>query len=169
MARELAAAGYDVLAIDPVAPDGPIFRRTTVEELDEAETFAAVVSSRTLHHVHDLGAGLDKIARLAPLLVLDEFVWDRLDEATARWYEQQRVDADAPPVSEWEERHGDLHGFATLREALARRFTERHFAWSPYLYRYLHRPELEPVEAALIEAGAIRALGFRYVGESRRD
>jgi hypothetical protein len=29
----------------------------------------------------------------------------------------------------------------------------------------LGRPELEPEEARLIEAGEIRALGFEYVGE----
>ena len=35
LARALDAAGHRVLAIDPVAPDGPIFRRVTLEALDE--------------------------------------------------------------------------------------------------------------------------------------
>jgi SAM-dependent methyltransferase len=168
LARSLAAAGYDVLAIDPVAPTGEIFERTTIEKLEDRGSFDAVVASRSLHHVHDLDGVLAKIAGLAPVLVLDEFVWDRLDEPTARWYEEQRRPGDAPPVGEWRARHSHLHGFAALRDALARHLDEREFSWVPYLYRYFHRPELERLEARLIGTGDIRALGFRYVG-TRRD
>jgi SAM-dependent methyltransferase len=169
LARALDAAGYGVLAIDPVAPEGPIFKRTTLEELEEPGTFDAVVASRSLHHVADLDAALQRIAELAPLLVLDEFAWDRLDEPTARWYEEQRLlrGADVPPVSVWNERHSHLYGYDGLTEALRRRFVERFFAETPYLYRYMHRPELERVERAAIETGAIQALGFRYVGVPR--
>jgi len=93
MALELAAAGYDVLAIDPVAPEGAIFRRTTLEELDDPGPFAAVVASRSLHHVEDLDLALDRIAALlAPdgVLLLDEFAPDRVDDATTDWYYGQR-------------------------------------------------------------------------------
>jgi SAM-dependent methyltransferase len=167
LARALDAAGYAVLAIDPHAPDGPIFRRTTIEALDETG-FDAVVASRSLHHVDDLDLVLAKLAGLAPLLVLDEFVWDRMDEATARWYEEQRLaGADVPPIDEWKRRHGHLHGFDALRRALTRQFVERRFEWVPYIHRYGHRPGLEPLERELIEAGTIRALGFRFVGVPR--
>jgi SAM-dependent methyltransferase len=171
LARALAAAGYAVLAIDPVAPEGEIFERRTIEDLRDPGPFAAVVASRALHHVDDLDAVLGKIARLAPLLVLNEFAWDRLDEATARWYEEQRQRSDRPPppVAEWRRRHGHLHGFEALRAALGRHFVEREFGFVPYLSRYMHVPELEPVEARLIEAGEICALGFRYVGLAARD
>jgi SAM-dependent methyltransferase len=170
LARALAEVGHDVLAVDPVAPDGAIFRRTTIEALDDPGPFDAVVESRALHHVGDLDAVVEKLARLTPLIVLDEFAWDRLDEPTARWYEEQRrAGGDVPPIAEWKRRHGDLHGFDTMRAAFARRFAERHFSWTPYLFRYLHRPELAAVESALIRSGAIRALGFRYVGVSTRD
>jgi SAM-dependent methyltransferase len=169
LARALSAAGHDLLAIDPVAPQGPIFRRTTIEELVDPGPFAAVVASRSLHHVHDLDAVLAKLARLAPLLVLNEFAWDRLDEPTARWYEEYRAHSakPPPPASEWRMRHSDLHGFDTLRAALARRFLEQEFSFVPYLSRYLHLPELEAAEAELIAAGRINALGFRYVGVVR--
>ena len=33
---DLAAAGYDVLGVDPDAPDGPAFRRARFQEVDEA-------------------------------------------------------------------------------------------------------------------------------------
>lgn len=170
LARALAAAGYDILAIDPVAPEGEIFQRTTIEELRDPGPFAAVVASRSLHHVDDLDAVLEKVARLAPLLVLNEFAWDRLDGRTARWYEEHRSRSEdpPPPVSEWRRKHGDLHGFAALRAALGRRFVERQFAWVPYLYRYLHLPELESREAELIAQGELQAVGFRFVGV-RRD
>jgi SAM-dependent methyltransferase len=171
LARALDAAGYRVLAIDPAAPAGDIFERTTIEDLrEDARPFDAVVASRSLHHVVDLDAVLAKITRLAPLLVVEEFAWDRLDDATARWYDEQRTRSPNPPPasSEWRSRHADLHGFDALRAGLARHFAERSFALVPYLYRYLHVPELEPVEAELIADGGIQALAFRFVGV-RRD
>ena len=61
----------------------PIFRQTTIEELDEPGPFDAVVASFSLHHVHDLDAVLDQLrGLLAPegVLILDEFGWDLLDE-----------------------------------------------------------------------------------------
>jgi SAM-dependent methyltransferase len=169
LARALDAARYEVLAIDPVAPKGEIFRRTTIEELDDPGRFDAVVSSRALHHVDDLDAVLAKIGGLAPLLVLDEFTWDRFDEPTARWYDDQRGRSPnpPPPAAEWHSRHAHLHGDSALRAALERHFVEQTFARVPYFYRYLHVPELEPREAELIEAGEIQALAFRFVGTPR--
>jgi SAM-dependent methyltransferase len=169
LARALDAAGYEVLAIDPAAPAGKIFERTTIEELADRGRFDAVVASRSLHHVDDLDVALARIARIAPRFVLDEFAWDRLDEATARWYDAQRARSDdpPPPSSEWRARHEGLWGFEALRAALARHFVERTFSLVPYLHRYLHLPELEAREAELIAAGEIQALAFRYVGEPR--
>jgi hypothetical protein len=54
-----------------------------------------------------------------------------------------------------------------MRRALDRRFTTRFFAWAPYLYGYLGRVTTEPRERRLIEAGKIRPVGFRYVGQRR--
>jgi hypothetical protein len=51
-----------------------------------------------------------------------------------------------------------------MREALDRHFTERFFGWMPYLYGELTNVE-EEQERALVETGAIQAMGFRYVGE----
>ena len=85
-ALALAASGHEVTAIDPVAPDGPIFERVTLEEFARSDPFDAVVASRSLHHVPDLALAVDKIAQLAPLLIVEEFAWDRLDERTAAWY-----------------------------------------------------------------------------------
>ena len=179
LARTLAAEGYEVTAIDPEAPEGFLFRRVTIDEFEEPGPFDAVVASRSLHHVEDLGGGLDKIAALlrpGGVVVVDEFAWDRLDEATSDWYYGQlRARAAAgqhegiPPSleacrEEWKREHSDLHGFDALRRELGRRFEERYFAWAPYLYRYLGSATAAGLEQALIDAGAIQPVGFRYVG-----
>ena len=61
LARTMDGAGYEVVAIDPAAPDGEIFRRIKLDELDPAERFDAVVAAFSLHHVIDLSVGLDRI------------------------------------------------------------------------------------------------------------
>ena len=89
VAPALAGAGHSVLAIDPEAPEGPLYRRVTLEELDHPGPFDAVVCGRVLHHVRPLGSALDKLAALAPLLVVDEFAWNQIDEPTQAWYERR--------------------------------------------------------------------------------
>jgi SAM-dependent methyltransferase len=117
LARALTAEGYDVVAIDPEAPEGPIFRRTTIEDFQDAGSFDAVVASLALHHVEDLGGALDKlVGMLRGPLILNEHAWDRLD----------------PMTPEWEEEHAGLHGYAAMRAELDPRFEERFFEWRPY-------------------------------------
>jgi len=177
IAPALAHSGHDVLAIDPEAPDGPLYRRIKLEELDDPGPFDAVVASRVLHHVQPLGPALDKLARLAPLLLLDEFAWNHMDEPTTDWYESQHrllVAAGHPPkgppdLAEWRSRHAGLHPYETLRGELDARFDTELFEWRPYLYRWLDGPASEALEASLIDAGAIRPIGFRYVGRIRSN
>ena len=174
LARLLAAAGYEIVAVDPVAPEGRIFRRTTIEDFDEPGPFDAVLAARSLHHVRELEPVLDKLAALAPLLVLDEFAWDRLDAATADWYERQRRalaaagHEGAPALRDWEAEHEGLHGYETLRRELDARYGEVAFEWRPYLYRYLGGVSTEALEETLVETGAIQGLGFRYAGTVRK-
>ncbi|HEX2433644.1 MAG TPA: class I SAM-dependent methyltransferase, partial [Gaiellaceae bacterium] len=117
LARALARKGYEVVAIDPEAPDGPIFRRTTIEEFQEDGSFDAVVASLALHHVEDLGGVLAKlVGMLRGPLILNEHAWDRLE----------------PMTPEWEEEHAGLHGYEAMRTELDERFEERFFEWRPY-------------------------------------
>lgn len=170
LALRLVESGHDVTALDPAAPEGPIFERITLEEFMAARPFDAVVASRSLHHVRDLDLALGKIAELAPLLIVEEFAWDRLDERTAAWY---AAHLDGPPKSirqcldENEEEHAGLHGFETLRTGLDRYFRERVFIWEPYLHRYSEVRASEQSERKLIDAGSINAVAFRYVGARR--
>jgi SAM-dependent methyltransferase len=165
LARALAADGYDVVAVDPNAPEGAIFRQTTLEELGDEGPFDAAVASLSLHHVHDLGVALDKLRSLlrpgAPFLVR-EFAWDLVDEPTARWDYARRGRAGG--LAEWRAEHDDLHGFEALRSALDERFDKRSFEWTPYLAEYQGTDAHEAEERRLIQAGEIRAVGFVYVG-----
>lgn len=181
LALELSAAGLDVLAIDPVAPEGPIFRRTTLEELDDPGPFDAVVASRSLHHVHELGGALDRIAALLRpdgLLLLDEFACERLDEPTADWYYGQlralgaaRGDHVPPSLAalrdEWEAEHEGLHGSDVLLPALAQRFEERSLEWEPYLWRYVDGVTTRDLERTLVHVGVIQPVGYRWAGVAR--
>jgi SAM-dependent methyltransferase len=178
----LDAGGYDVTGIDPMAPMGPRFRRLLLEDLDADDgPFDAVVASRSLHHVGDLDLALDRVRELLAeggVFVLDEFAWDRLDLRTADWFWRQRRTLaaahghDDPPAtldaccSEWSDEHVGLHGYAAMRAALDARFEERLFEWTPYLYRLLGSPVAAELEDGLIAAGAIQAIGFRWVGEA---
>ena len=174
VAPALAAAGHEVLAIDPEAPEGPLYRQVALEELDDPGPFNAVVAGRVLHHVHPLGPALDKLAALAPLLVLDEFAWNHMDERTVAWYEHRHRELRAvgsepkgpPDLADWRAEHDDLHTYETLRAEIDARYDERHFEWRPYLYRWFDDPS-EELERALIADGTIRPIGFRYVGERR--
>lgn len=177
----LAVAGYDALGIDPVAPQADNFRRLKLEDLDETERFDGVVAAYSLHHITDLDAAFDRIAGLLPaggVLVVAEFGWDRLDDATLDWlYGQRRALAAAghgeAPASkdelqrEWDAKHLGLHGFDALREGLDARFDEQEFQWEPYLHRALAGVATTVLEQALIDSGAIQALGFRYAGVVR--
>ena len=195
LARALARAGHCVTAIDPRAPEGPIFRSVGIEEFSDAEPFDHVVASLSLHHVEDLGRALDKVvALLRPggTLVVVEFAWDRIDEATAEWA-LGRLPANPPSGKpSWLERccqgracggegeghdHEDhtgahfagwaeqgLHDSGRMRAELESRFVEHHFEWVPYLYPELDVATSEADERAAIDAGVINATGFRYVG-----
>jgi SAM-dependent methyltransferase len=175
LATALSVAGWDVLAIDPMAPPGDIFRRLLLEELDVEEgPFDAVVAVLSLHHIRELDAGLDRIRSLlrpGGLLAVEEFAWDLVDEATLDWLlEQRRAHGHGGPgtraelAAEWEAEHLGLHGYEAMRRELDARFEERAFSREPHLHREVGGREAEVLERAMIDAGTIRALGFRWVG-----
>src|SRR5256885_15973206 len=50
LARALKRSGYDVVAVDPRAPKGPIFRQSRIEDFDEPRRFDVAVAGLALHH-----------------------------------------------------------------------------------------------------------------------
>jgi SAM-dependent methyltransferase len=179
----LAVAGYEILGIDPAAPTGDLFRRLMLEDLDDPGPYDGVLAAFSLHHIRDLDAALGKIVSLlAPggVFVVDEFAWDLLDGRTLDWLHGQRGAlaaagrGEAPGSSDelradWEAEHLGLHGEQALRSALAARFEERAFVRTPFLHRLLGGVSTEVLEQALVDAGAIKALGFRWAGRPRGD
>ena len=178
----LAVAGYDVLGIDPLAPQGDLFRRVRLEDLDDDEGgFDAVVAVRSLHPIRDLAHALDRVAALlrpGAVLVIDEIGWDLMDEPTLDWlYGQRRAlgaagHGEAPASSdevraEWESTHLGIHGYQALRRELDARFEELGFVRTPFLHQVLGGVATEVLEQALIDAGAIQPLGFRWAGVAR--
>lgn len=172
LALFLSEKGYEVLAIDPRAPQGPIFRQTTLEELADPGPFDAAVAARVLHHVNPLAPALEKLARLAPLLVLDEFAPERLVPPVDDWYHGQRrliaaagLEPGGPDnLDEWRAKHADLHSSSAVLAAARAHFGEHLLEWEPYLHRWLNGAVTEPLERALVDAGALPALGYRWVG-----
>ena len=176
----LAIAGHDVVGIDPVAPEGDLFRRLTLDDLDESERYDAVVAAYSLHHIRDLDVALGKIAThldAGGVLVVDEFAWDLLDEPTLDWFWGQRralaaagnEPAPAGPEelrAEWDADHLGLHGYESLRRALDERFEELVFVRVPYLHRLLGDVSTAVLEQELVDAETIRPLGFRYAGRA---
>jgi hypothetical protein len=170
----LVAAGYDVLAVDPRAPEGPNYRRIRLEEL-EPEPFDAVVAGRVLHHVTPLERALAQLAGLAPLLLADEFAFDRIGATAQQWYERHFRDACSagrhphgpPDLDEWRTRHADLHSSETLLAAVSGVYETEELEWRPYLYHWLGE-ETEPRERAAIEAGELPAIGYRFAARVGR-
>ena len=183
LTRALIDLGYDARGIDPRAPEGPAFEQIPLEQLEVDQPYDAAVAVVSLHHLHDLRLAVERLAgALAPggLLVIDEFDRARLDPATTAWLWRQRQAlaavglGHAPGHATAEEHHAALvDGLAeiftwdTVREALAARFDERSSERVGYLYRYETHPALQPLEQAMIDAGAVAATGVRYVGLRR--
>ena len=180
LALALESAGYEVTAIDPAAPDGPIFRRIKLEELEDDARFDAVVARGVFHHMGEsLEPNLDRVARALEgggPFVLDEFGPDRLDDVTAAWYEGQRLilaaagrSSDRPSAEQWAQHHVSVTPSDVLLSAVRSRFEERFSEDVPYLWRYLDGIASAELEESLVSMGAITALGFRFVGMPKRN
>lgn len=136
----LVAAGYDAIGVDPRAPAGEPYLQVDFRGLDGE--FDAAVAGRVIHHLHPLDESLDKLASLAPLLVVDEFAWDLIDPELQAWYEAAHrlvpEPAGPPSLDEWRARHADeLHPHGPVLDALRARYDERVLEWHPYFPRWL--------------------------------
>jgi hypothetical protein len=169
----LAARGYDVVGVDPHAPEGERFRQAEFQEIDGE--WDAAVAGRVLHHVNPLAEGIAHLASLAPLLVVDEFASNRIDPSAQDWYEAQHrmlrasgADPYGPPsLDEWRVRHPGLHSDTVLLAALRSHYDELVFERIPYLHRWLEGPSSEALEQGLVDAGAFDFIGFHWAGRRR--
>jgi SAM-dependent methyltransferase len=185
----LRAGGYDAIGIDRNAPAGPEFRQDDFERTPLAEPAHAIIASRSLHHVGDVGEVLDRVAAsLAPggLAIVAEWAWERLDERSARWCFDRLGAAEGDDAGWLRRRHADWlasgerwdayfaawasgHGLqraAHIIDALDQRFERVLCERGPYFHAELEGLA-EQDELAAIAAGELNATGIRYVGALR--
>ena len=165
LAAAVAAAGYDVVAIDP-AGGPPHVRQVALHELDEPDgSFAAAVAVVSLHHVEPLAESCARLAALlapgAPLVV-DEFDVTAYDEAAARWW-LDRGDHDHDPATLVGDLREHLHPVARIRAELEPFFAVGEPVRGAYLYRWDIGERWRHDEEQAIADGAIPATGARFI------
>jgi SAM-dependent methyltransferase len=183
----LQDGGYDVVGVDPEAPEGPAYQQIEFEQYKPPQPVECVVASTSLHHVADLDVVLDRVAAtLVPggTLVVVEWAWERFDQATARWCFDRLPAATPSTEPGWLQRHRDqwmgsgqpwetvvgawaqtegLHTGQEIVRGLDARFDRQLYVDGPYFFADLDGVG-EADEQRAIDAGLIQATGFRYVG-----
>jgi SAM-dependent methyltransferase len=176
---------FQAIGIDPGAPEGPDYRRTTFEQYRPSRPAEAVVACTSLHHVTDLDTTLDGISKaLAPdgVLVVVEWAWERLDEPTLQWcFARLARDPEEPswlhtqrdecraagqPWAAFQQQWADqehMHLSETILRRLADHFEPSLQRRGPYLFHDLdNTPEAD--EQAAIDTGLIQATRADFVG-----
>jgi 2-polyprenyl-3-methyl-5-hydroxy-6-metoxy-1,4-benzoquinol methylase len=174
LAATLAQAGYDVVAIDPAAQAANVVPVALLELREDGGSFDAAVAVLSLHHVRPLEAScrrLGALVRPGGLLVVDEFDVERLDEAAAGWWLEQRAALGRGHAHEAAhmvaEMRKELHPLRRLHDELSRFFALGMPVRGAYLHRWDLDPALRGAEEELIAAGRLPALGVRLVGTRR--
>jgi 2-polyprenyl-3-methyl-5-hydroxy-6-metoxy-1,4-benzoquinol methylase len=184
---QLRRSGYEVVGVDPEAPDEADYRRSTFEHVDLEGRFDAVVASTSLHHVADPAEVIGHASRMlagSGTVVVIEWEWESFDEPTARWcFARLGPDEDAgwlhrlrdewatsgqaweAYLRAWVEQER-IHSSAALLRLLDRTFDRQHLSHEAYVFPDLAGTSEED-ELAAIEAGKIRATRVDYVGRVR--
>jgi SAM-dependent methyltransferase len=170
LARILAGAGYDVVAIDP-AGEGDVLPVALLDFDAPPASFDAVLAVVSLHHVEPFEpscARLASLVRPGGVLVVDEFDVARFDEASAAWlvdrWRDTGRDAGRPPAEIVAHYRAHLHPLDAIRAGLGEWFDLGPVTHASYLYRWYLGEELRAAEEALIADGSLPALGARFVG-----
>lgn len=163
LARALVTSGHDVFAIDRSERCVRLTEEQGVSALradwPEVECAAAdvVLFTRSLHHLHDLDAALDRalaLLRPAGRVMAEDYDVTGLDPRGAAWLYARleplrragrlvsaddgfgaRLLANGGDAEAALDQH-DLHSGATMEAALRQRFREVTTTPSPYFYRY---------------------------------
>lgn len=172
VAHALDADGHRVVALDVDADRIAEARRRGVEAhhrdfLEWAEgNFDAIYFGRSFHHVFPLDAAIARAKKLLAdggTLLLEDFAWEAVDEATAEWLADRLrllapflpidhgwAGADHAPLETWTHAHAHhppLHRGEAMIAGLKTNFRDVHVEAAPYLYRYFG--ELVPQNEAL--------------------
>jgi SAM-dependent methyltransferase len=170
LARELADAGYSVLAIDPESTSDDVLPIPLAELAEPLSSFDAAVAVVSLHHVNPLEtscARLAEVLRPGAPLVIDEFDVASFDERAAAWLLEQRRALGSPEdrtaMELVAELRAELHPLSAISAALARDFDLGPWRRGSYLYRWDLDGALRTVEEQMIDEGALPAVGARLV------
>ena len=173
LARLLAGAGYDVVAIDP-AGEGDVRPVALLDVGEPRGSFDAAVAVVSLHHVEPLEPScrrLAEVVRPAGTLVVDEFDVERFDEAAATWlldrWRESGRERDKRPREMVDELHAELHPLPAIVDALSPWFEFGPITRCSYLYRWHLAEGFRPDEEALIVEGRLPEVGARIVGTRR--
>ncbi|WP_082373523.1 bifunctional 2-polyprenyl-6-hydroxyphenol methylase/3-demethylubiquinol 3-O-methyltransferase UbiG [Nocardia sp. NRRL S-836] len=139
LAAALAELGHDVTGVDRNAEMAAAARERGVDVLhadllDVSGEYDVVLFTRSLHHAEDLDALLTHaVTLLAPggRLVVEEFGWERVDQAAAEFVLDSGallraagvLDTETPAtdlLGAWVERHEHLHRGSAMLAALGR-------------------------------------------------
>ncbi|HWM11002.1 MAG TPA: methyltransferase domain-containing protein [Solirubrobacteraceae bacterium] len=166
LAAALAAAGYDIVAIDP-AGHVPSVQNVHLHELEAPDaSFDAALAVVSLHHVEPLDVSCERLGALVRpggALVIDELDIERYDERAIAWW-IARHGSDKSPADLLAMLEHHLHPIARIRAALAPWFALGEPVPGPYLYRWELPPGLRAAEEDAIAAGRIPAVGVRLMG-----
>lgn len=163
VAAELSRAGFHVVALDEdresvaAALGRGVDARIASWPAQLQETsFDAVAFTRSIHHIPDLPAALERAAGLLPargILAIEDFDYRDADPRLIRWA-ASRIDAVRPlldpesfamrlaladdPLAVWRGDHDEhLHGFAAIEAEVGLRFEIVELTQAPYVFRYL--------------------------------
>ncbi|MEO7397448.1 MAG: class I SAM-dependent methyltransferase [Ilumatobacteraceae bacterium] len=191
LTARLAAAGMDVLGVDPNATEDARVRAIKVEDLD-AEPFDVVFASVSLHHLDDAArtsAALRRLTKRGTIALVREFDKTVLDEPTLRWWFHQlhaeRATTKWSPDHADETEHDNLAGDFDEFVIGWRRTMDHHVhAWAivarfledagfdtqqlrnePYLFRWGLPEAVRPLEQQLINDARIKPVGVRWHGQ----
>lgn len=189
LAAALTRAGHAVTAIDAHPDAVRTARAAGVPAVHadilayEDEPFDGVLFTRSLHHVHPLGAAMERArALLKPggWLILEEFAYARMDRATARWFydalellvaagrmelPDKWHEPHADPLERWRRWHAftpPLHTDVQMQRAAAKHFEVVRSERVHYLYRYATE-RLERTAAGLAAAKHLWEREARHV------
>ena len=174
LAADLAAAGYEVIAVDP-AGEAANVEPVALLDLDERPAgFGAAVAVVSLHHVEPLEPSCEHLARLVRpggALVVDEFDVSAFDERAAGWlsahWRELGREAHDHPAEMVADLREHLHTIDAIRAALAPAFELTPTRHGSYLHRWNLAPELQAAEEDAIADGRIPAVGVRFTGVRR--
>ncbi|HWL97816.1 MAG TPA: class I SAM-dependent methyltransferase [Nocardioidaceae bacterium] len=154
----LELAGYDVVGVDPDAPDGDAFVRSEFEQYDVGRPLDAVVACTSLHHVRDLDEVLDLVRgslTAGGTFVVVEWAHERFDDATAQWCFDRLPDSDSDALPRAAHRHVSHRGHDDEHEHRQGSWLGRHRAewaesgltWSEYRQGWTEAEGLHTGEA----------------------